>query len=184
MKHELWKIISSKTVFEQNPWLRVISEDVELPDGRIVKDYLHLEALDFVMIVPINRKDEIGLIRSYKHGLRAIDIQPPAGYMDEGEDPLETAKRELLEETGAVSQHWQSMGSYVIAGNRGAGTAHFFLATECDQVTKPDPGDLEAQEVLWVPVSQVRQSWEGGDYAQLSTFAILGLALSRLQVGR
>jgi ADP-ribose pyrophosphatase len=184
MKHELWKIISSTTVFEQSPWLRVLSEDVELPDGRIVKDYLHLETLDFVMIVPVNKQSEIGLIRSYKHGLRAIDIQPPAGYMDEGEDPLETAKRELLEETGAVSVQWQSLGSYVIAGNRGAGVAHFFLATDCDQVTEPDPGDLEMQEVLWVPASQVHQSWEGGDYAQISTSAILGLALSRLQVGR
>jgi ADP-ribose pyrophosphatase len=184
MEHELWKIISSTTVFEQSPWLRVLSEDVELPDGRVVKDYLHLETLDFVMIVPINQKDEIGLIRSYKHGLRAIDIQPPAGYIDEGEDPLETAKRELFEETGAVSDHWQSLGSYVIAGNRGAGKAHFFLATECDCIAEPDSGDLEAQEVLWVPVSKVRQTWESGDYAQLSTAAILGLALSRLQVGK
>ena len=184
MKHELWKIISSTTVFEQQPWLRVISEDVKLPDGTIVRNYLHLEALDFVMIVPVNQKEEIGLIRSYKHGLRAIDIQPPAGYMDEGEDPLETAKRELFEETGAISDNWQSLGSYVIAGNRGAGRAHFFLATECDRVSDPDPGDLEVQEVLWVPISQVCQCWEDGDYAQLSTSAILGLALSRLQVSK
>jgi ADP-ribose pyrophosphatase len=133
------------------------------------------------MIVPVNNENKIGLIRSYKHGLRAIDIQPPAGYIDEGEDPLETAKRELLEETGVISEHWQSLGSYVIAGNRGAGMAHFFLATECEQVAEPDPGDLEAQEVLWVPISEVRQCWEAGDYAQLSTSAILGLALSRLR---
>jgi ADP-ribose pyrophosphatase len=181
MEHKLWKIISSTTVFEQSPWLRVISEDVELPDGSIVKDYLHLEALDFVMIVPVNREGEIGLIRSYKHGLRAIDIQPPAGYIDEDEVPLETAKRELLEEVGAISESWQPLGSYVIAGNRGAGTAHFFLAMECDLVAQPDPDDLELQEVLWIPIAQVQQSWEDGEYAQLSSSAILGLALSRLQ---
>jgi len=184
MKHELWKITASKIVFEQEPWLRVISEDVELPDGRIVKDYLRLETPDFVMIVPVNTKDEIGLICSYKHGVRQIDIQPPAGYMDEGENPLATAKRELLEETGSVSEHWQSLGSYVIAGNRGAGMAHFFLATECIQVANPDSGDLEVQEVLWIPLVQVRQNWEEGSYAQLSTSAILGLAFARLQVGQ
>ena len=181
MKLELWKILSSTTVFEQKPWLSVIAEDVELPDGRIVKDYLRLEALDFVMIVPVNKENEIGHIRSYKHGLRAIDLQPPAGYIDEGEDPLETAKRELLEETGAVSDHWESLGSYVIAGNRGAGRAHFFLATECEQVADPDPGDLEEQSVLWLPISQTRKIWEERGYPQLSTIAILGLALPLLQ---
>jgi len=184
MKHELWKIISSKTVFEQNPWLRVISEDVELPDGRIVEGYLRLEAPDFVMITPANQQEEIGLIRSYKHGLKSTDIQPPAGYIDKGETPLEAAKRELLEETGSLSQHWQSLGSYVIAGNRGAGKAHFFLATDCEQVAEPDPGDLEIQEVLWVPISKVREKWEKGQFSQLSSSAILGLALSRLASGK
>lgn len=181
MTEELWKVLSSKIVFEQAPWLRVISEDVELPDGRIVEGYLRLEALDFVMVVPINRKNQIGLIRSYKHGLKGIDIQPPAGYLDEGEDPLEAAKRELLEETGSASQNWQSLGSFVIAGNQGAGMAHFFLATDCDQRTDPNPGDLETQEVLWMPISEVRQKWQNGQFCQLSSSAILGLALSRLK---
>jgi ADP-ribose pyrophosphatase len=181
MKHENWKILSSKTVFEQIPWLRVVAETIELPDGRLVEDYLKLEAPDFVMIVPVNKHHQIGLIRSYKHGLRGIDLQPPAGYLEAEENPLDAAKRELLEETGCESQEWQNLRTYVISGNRGAGSTHFFLAKNCIQITDPDPGDLEAQEVIWMDVPEVENMLLTGQFLQLSSVAILGLALRYLE---
>jgi ADP-ribose pyrophosphatase len=181
MKHKNWKILSCKTVYEQNPWLRVVADKIELPDGRLVEDYLRLEAPDFVMIVPVNKFGQIGLIRSYKHGIIGIDIQPPAGYMEAEENALDAAKRELLEETGCETQDWQSLGTYTISGNRGAGSAHFFLAKNCDQIKDPDPGDLEIQEVFWMGVQEVKKMLLSGQFLQLSSVAILGLALSTLE---
>jgi ADP-ribose pyrophosphatase len=180
MKHKNWEILTSKIVFERLPWLRVLSEDVRLSDGRVVKGYLWLESPDYAMIVPVNQKQEIGLIRSYKHGLRNIDIQPPAGYLEENEDPLPAAQRELLEETGCTSQDWQSLGTYSVSGNQGNGKAHFFLARKCIFVADPNPGDLEEQEPLWLPIPEVRSMWKAGEFLQLGSMAILGLALHHL----
>jgi ADP-ribose pyrophosphatase len=180
MKHKNWVILSSEIAFERLPWLRVLSEDVRLPDGRVVEGYIRLESPDYVMIVPVNHKQEIGLIRSYKHGLRNIDIQPPAGYLEENENPLEAAQRELLEETGCTSQDWQILGTYTISGNQGNGKAHFFLARECDFVENPNPGDLEEQEPLWLTIPEVKRMWETGQFLQLSSTAILGLAFHHL----
>jgi ADP-ribose pyrophosphatase len=180
MKHKPWTALRSKVVYEYAPWIRLIAEDVELPDGRIVNDYLRIESPDFAAIVPVNTSNEIGLIRSYKHGVGKVDLQPPAGYLEAGEDPLMTAKRELREETGCESAHWHALGSFTVAGNRGAGQAHLFLATDCKVVSAPDPGDLERQELLWVPIDEVRQRWARGQFHQLAAIAALGLALAHL----
>lgn len=175
-----WKTLHTKLLLDRVPWLRVYSEKVELPDGRVVDDYLRLEQPDFVMIVPVRNECEIGLIRSYKHGVGAVDMQPPAGYVEKGEDILTTAQRELLEETGCQAEAWFELGSYVISGNRGTGKAHLYLATGCRRVVEPDPGDLEEQEVIWLSLEEVQQRWTDGKFSQMATVAALGLAINRL----
>jgi len=175
-----WKTIESRIVFQADPWLRVVADDVLLPDGRRVDNFLRLEAPDFAAIVPINEHDEIGLLRSYKHGVGGIDLQPPAGYIEPNEDPLAAAKRELLEETGCCSQRWKSLGSFVVGGNRGAGHAHLFLATGCRKIAEPNSGDLEEQDLHWIPRSEVQRRWMQGEFQQLAAIAALGMALAHL----
>ena len=181
MEHEKWETLKSEIILERLPWLRVLSEDVRLPDGAVVEGYLRLESPDFVMIVALNHRQEIGLIRSYKHGPKEIDLQPPAGYIEQHENPLNAAKRELLEEAGCSSQEWQCLGVYTISGNQGVGKAHFYLAQNCISVTDPNPGDLEIQEVAWIPIQEVETKWASGQLRQLSSIAILGLAFQFLR---
>jgi len=177
-----WRTLHTKLLLDCAPWLRVYSEKVELPDGRVVNDYLRLEQPDFVMIVPVRSGGEIGLIRCYKHGVGAVDMQPPAGYIEPDEDVLITAQRELLEETGCQAESCFELGSYVISGNRGTGRAHLYLATGCQQVVEPDAGDLEEQEVVWLSLEEVRRRWTDGKFSQIVTAAALGLALNRLGI--
>lgn len=177
---EEWKTLRRELLLDRRPWLRVLSDDVELPDGTVVEGYLRLETPDYVVIVPVDREGRIGLVRSYKRGLEAVDIQPPAGIIEPDEAPLETARRELLEELGCEAASWEGLGDYVLAGNLRGGLAHLFLARGCRQVAEPDPGDLEQQEVLWWPRDRVRQRWQRGEFGQLGSAAALGLALTRL----
>ncbi len=178
---EPWKTVSSKLLLDRKPWLRIFAENVQLPDGRIIEDYLRLETPDYVVIVPIDGQDRMGLIRSYKRGVGGEDLQPPAGLIEPGETPLEAARRELLEETGSRASSWHPLGGYVLAGNLRGGIAHLFLALGCEQVKEPDSGDLEAQEVLWLPVESVRTRWRSAGFRQLGSAAALGLALDRLE---
>jgi|Deesub1362A_J573_1020465.scaffolds.fasta_scaffold04872_5 ADP-ribose pyrophosphatase len=183
MDHPAWKVLRSQVLLDRSPWLRVIAEDVELPDGRRVEGYLRLEAPDFAVAVPVDQHNQMGLIRSYRHGLGAVDLQPPAGYIERGEDPLETAQRELLEEMGCQADHWRPLGRFVLGGNRGAGWAHCFLATGCRRMQPPASGDLERQELLWLPVQQVAELWRAGAFQQLASVASIGLALAALREG-
>ncbi|HEX9797349.1 MAG TPA: NUDIX hydrolase [Anaerolineales bacterium] len=175
-----WRTLRSQQLLDRSPWLRVLADEIELPDGRVVKDYLRLETPDYAVIVPVDERGRLGLIRSYKRGPDAIDLQPPAGTIETGELPLETARRELLEETGCTASDWTSLGHYVLMGNMRGGSAHLFLATGCRQVAEPNSGDLEEQEVLWLPQAEVARLWRGGQLGQLGAVAALGLALAEL----
>lgn len=179
-----WQTLASRLLLDRSPWLRVYAEDVQLPEGQVVQDYLRLKTPDFVVIVPVSRQGQIGLIRSYKRGPDRIDLQPPAGMIEENEEPRMAAQRELLEETGCRAERWQDLGDYVLAGNMRGGFAHLFLATGCQQVQPPDSGDLEEQELVWMSREQAAALWRGGEMAQLGSAAALGLALAHLEINQ
>jgi ADP-ribose pyrophosphatase len=162
--------------------MRILIDDVELPDGRVIKGYLHLDAPGFAMIVPIDRQGKMGFVRSYKRGVDGIDTQPPAGMIDAGEDPAETAKRELLEELGCEASNWRALGAYTIGGNVGGGQAHIFLATECIQIAEPCSDDLEEQEISWISREEAFARWKQGEFKQLATAAALGLAFAHMDL--
>lgn len=175
-----WRTLHREMLLDRSPWMRIYSDDVELPDGRVIEGYLRLESPSYAMIVPVDREGKIGLIRSYKRGVDGIDIQPPAGIIEQGEPPLEAAQRELLEELGCTADEWKPLGAFVLGGNHGGGPAHFYLATRCVQVQEPDSGDLEEQQVLWLSQQEVLQRWANGTLQQIASTAALGLAFAYL----
>ncbi len=177
--HKAWKTLHRTLLLDRTPWLKVYEDDIELPDGQVVEGYIHLETPGYAMIVPVNDDGELGLIRSYKRGVDDIDLQPPAGVLED-EDPLKTAQRELLEETGCQAKDWIQLGQVVLHGNYGGGRAHFYLATGCHQVQEPESGDLEEQEVFWLPVEEVYKLYQQGKFQQMGATAALGLAFAKI----
>ncbi|HUS83653.1 MAG TPA: NUDIX hydrolase [Anaerolineales bacterium] len=176
-----WETLKRTLILDRSPWMRVFEDDVRLPNGRIVEGYLHLDAPGYVMIVPVSSDAQIGLVRSYKRGVDGLDIQPPAGMLDQGENPLKAAKRELQEELGCLAETWYELGDVVLSGNYFAGYAHFFLATGCRQIAEPDSGDLEEQEVIWLPFEAARRTWSDGGFRQVGAVAALGLAFRQIE---
>lgn len=176
-----WETLKRTLALDRSPWMRVFDDDIRLPDGRIIERYLRLETPGYVMVVPMRSDAQIGLIRSYKRGVDGIDIQPPAGILEQGEDPLDAARRELKEELGCVAETWYELGEVVLSGNYFAGNAYFFLASGCRQVAEPDSGDLEEQEVIWLPLEEARRSWSEGGFRQVGAVAALGLAFQQIE---
>jgi 8-oxo-dGTP pyrophosphatase MutT (NUDIX family) len=82
------------------PVFKVIRRSVISPkDGR-VKAFTVVSAPSWVNIMAFDRDRRVVLVRQYRHGSRSFSLELPGGIMDEGEEPLGAALRELAEETG------------------------------------------------------------------------------------
>jgi ADP-ribose pyrophosphatase len=102
-EHEL----ASKTVY-RGRLLHVREDAVGLPDGgTATREYVvHPGA---VAIIAIADSGKLILERQYRYALRRHLFELPAGKLEPGEDPLATAQRELLEETGYAAQDWRKL---------------------------------------------------------------------------
>ena len=99
--------VSSQRVYD-GALLKVRRDTVRLPDGSSGgREYI--EHPGAVAIIPILDSGDIVFERQYRYPLRTTMIEIPAGKIDVGEDPLVTARRELLEETGYTATEWHHL---------------------------------------------------------------------------
>ncbi|MBC8447294.1 MAG: NUDIX hydrolase [Chloroflexi bacterium] len=181
MSTETWTVTNSTLLLDRAPWLRVWEQDVTLLNGSRIAGYLLTEGRDYAMIFALTADGRVPLVRQYKHGIGQAVYELPGGYLDDGEEPLACAQRELLEETGYVCQRWQSFGSLVVDSNRSHDRAHLFLGTGAHRVAAPR---LDETESLTCTLHTPAELWamvHDGEIETLATVAGILRALDRLE---
>ncbi len=152
-----WKILETKYLL---PNIRV--DRCELSNGHTFDAHL-LEYDNEIIVFALTRKQEVVLIRQYRHGVQKIILELPGGSVDDGESPLEAAKRELMEETGYVSNTFLEVGqgspNPAIYTNR----IHYFFAMDAEQIGKQSAYDTDAIEILLVPLEEVIAMAKNGE---------------------
>ena len=175
-----WKTKARQTILDEKPWLTVENHTVELPDGRLIPNWPWVITPDYVNMVVVTEDERFLCFRQVKYGIKGVTLAVVGGYVKEGEDPLEAAKRELLEETGYEAPNWFSLGSYLVDPNRGIATGHLFLAREARYVKTPIVDDLEEQELLLLTREEIESALERGEIKILAWAATVAFALRHL----
>lgn len=101
-----WEVLKSEYLMNR-PWLTVRREHVRLANGRESPEFYVLEYPDWVNVTALTKEGQMVMIRQYRHGLQRTDFELCAGVIEVGEDSLEAARRELLEETGFGGGEWR-----------------------------------------------------------------------------
>ncbi len=171
----MWKKREEREAY--SGWRRIIRKRFELPDGRLV-DFDILGAAHYVTVAAITQSGEFLLVKQYRPGPEMPLVSFPEGAIDDGESPEQSARRELLEETGYEAGKIVHLKTF-----RSSYTDQLqfcLLATGCRKIADPKPDDDEFIEVFSLPEKALRQLLSK---PQDDTFSNVGcgyLALERL----
>ena len=144
--------IEKRTTYFRGRVITVTVDEVVLPNG-------HRESLELVhhpggaAAVAIDAEERVCLLRQYRHAAGDWVWELPAGKLEPNEPPLETARRELIEEAGVRAGHWENLGLYLSSPGVFNEVLHLFLATGLEAAASA-PEASEVFEVHWKPLAQ------------------------------
>jgi 8-oxo-dGDP phosphatase len=162
-----WPVVSSAE-HASGKIVALRTDMVRMPDGEIAGREI-VEHPGAVAILALDDADRVLLIRQYRHPVGRLLWEIPAGLRDvPGEPPLQTAERELLEETGYRAADWRVLTDYFSSPGISTERLRIFLARGLTPVPPAERAHVteheEAQLVLaWLPLDQAVARFLAGD---------------------
>lgn len=121
------KTVSSTEIYK-GKIIDVYRDDIILPDGNPAKRE-YIKHIGAACVVPVTDEGEVVMVRQYRYPFHSVLLEVPAGKLDsKDEDPLNTAIRELKEETGAEAREIIYMGGYYPTCAYSDEVIHMYLA--------------------------------------------------------
>jgi ADP-ribose pyrophosphatase len=150
-----------------------------LPDGRETRLDI-VEHVGSVVLLPIDELGRLLFVRQYRHAAGKEMLELPAGTLDEGEPPMDCARRELREETGMDAGCLEQLGGFYLAPGYSTEYMTVFLATNLHPAPLP-PDEDEFLALQPVPLEDAWDMVDSGDLPDAKSLAALALARKHIQ---
>ena len=148
-----WQITSEKKVYD-NPWISVTEYQVINPSGNPgIYGKVHFKNFA-IGIIPLDEYMNTWLVGQYRFALGSYSWEIPEGGGVLGIDPLDSAKRELLEETGLKAERWTELQRMHLSNSVSDELSIIYLAQGLQQF-EPEPEDTEQLIVKKLPFKEV-----------------------------
>ena len=170
-KSLIWEPIHTEHIV-QDRWIDFRRMTYRMPDGTVFTPFYNYSRRSYVVIVASDPEGHYLCVRQFRHGIGQVTTEFPAGGIERSdgadyasgassptaaEDALETAKRELLEETGYTSDQWAHLITVPSNATVCDNYAHIYLARNCRKVSEPDLDDTEFLRVVKLTPEEIEE---------------------------
>jgi 8-oxo-dGTP pyrophosphatase MutT (NUDIX family) len=162
-----WTVHGERSIYD-SPWMDVRLADVELPDGRRFDHHL-VRVRPAAGVAAVDGAGRVLLIWRHRFITGAWGWEVPGGRVEDGEDPPESAARELVEETGYRAGPLEHVLAVRPSPGLHDGIHHIFRADGAERIGEPT--DVEAERIEWVPLSSVPELAARGEIGSGSTLS-------------
>lgn len=177
-----WSVKRSRMILK-NRWIKVRADECTTSDGTVISPYYVLEYPDWVHMVVINNNNQVLIVEQYRHGAGEVCFELPVGTLEkEDKNPLEGAKRELIEETGYT-------GNFSLVGQTSPNPAthsnsiYTFLVQNPVKLCQPRDDCKEIINYRFIDIEQVYKMIDEGKFQQALHISSLTLGLRAKQKG-
>jgi ADP-ribose pyrophosphatase len=173
MEHERWRTVGAEYLYE-SPWCSFRVDEVLLPDGAKI-EYGVLESEGFTAVVPVTEGGNVVLVRQWRQPLGRYTLELPGGGVERGEDPRESVRRELLEETGYRAEDLSPLILVHTSPGRSTEVCHLFRCKAVRDLSGPRPEPTEFVSAVELPLAEAVGEVFGGGITAATT--VLGLLM-------
>lgn len=174
-----WKEVRTEHIV-QDEWIDFRRSAYRLPDGKVFEPFYSYSRRDYVVIVASDEEGDYLCVRQFRQGIREVTTEFPAGGIERkdgreygagrdasaAEDALAAAKRELLEETGYVSDDWKYLISVPSNATIADNYAHVFEARNCRKSGGQDLDETEFLNVRKYSAASLEELIRRGEFQQ------------------
>ena len=171
-----WQEVRTEHIV-QDQWIDFRRSAYRFPDGKIYEPFYSFSRRSYVVIVATDEDGRYICVRQYRHGIRAVTTEFPAGGIERrdgkeyggpesAEDALEAAKRELQEESGYVSDEWEHLLTVPSCATIADNYAYVFAAKNCRKVSGQMLDDYEFLHVKLHTDEEIAELVHTGQFEQ------------------
>jgi ADP-ribose pyrophosphatase len=171
-------VIVGREVLIDTEWLQVAAKTVRgMPGSTADQEYYVVRPRDYVTVVAITPERQILLVRQYRPAVERVTLELPAGLVDPGEEPEQTVRRELEEETGYVAERVEHLGTLIPDTGRYENRLWCYVAINV-RLADGHPVPEEGMEPLLVDLRELSSLLRSSTFDHALHLAALMLALT------
>ncbi len=169
-----WELVDSRIDRKYNLFSVSVNRNKSPRTGKI-HQFQTLTSPDWVAVIAVTPKNEMVMVKQYRHGIAGVSLEPPGGLVKEGQNAEQSGREELEEETGYVAQKFEELGWMYPVPAIFTNKFYVFLAENAELLGAKNPDETEEIETVLVPVGEIDRMIRGGEINASVMIAALNL---------